>query len=31
VIALSVLVFLQFGIFPDLLINLARNSAIGFR
>jgi len=31
VIALSVFGVLQFGIFPDLLINLARNSAIGFR
>lgn len=31
VIALSVLGILQFGIFPDLLINLARNSAISFR
>jgi hypothetical protein len=31
VIALSVFGVLQFGIFPDLLINLARNSTIGFR
>lgn len=31
VIALSVFGVLQFGMFPDLLINLARNSTIGFR